>query len=118
MSPEYIPILFPLFRLALSAVLDDPVSVDLPLKEHRLDVFESETIPDLHQTAEKILNCVRFPIPHFSFGHSKQSKVTWTQVKRIRWMRRAHEEFSIEFFLDFATSMALSVVNVHANIQP
>jgi hypothetical protein len=76
MSPGYIPILFSLFRIVLSAILDDPVLDDLSLKEHRLDAFESEVIRDLRETAEIILNCVQFPIPHFSLGHSNKGKVT------------------------------------------
>jgi hypothetical protein len=48
--------------------------VDLPLKEHRLDIFESEAIPDLHEMAENILNFAKFPIPYFSIGHSKNQK--------------------------------------------
>jgi hypothetical protein len=77
----------------------------MSLKEHRLNVFESEIIADLRQRAENILSCVKFPIPQFSLGHSKKPKVTRTQVSRIRWMRRAYEAFGIEFFLDHAMIM-------------
>jgi hypothetical protein len=92
--------------MILSAVLDDPLSADLPLKENRLNIFESEVIPDLRQTAQNILKCLTFPILYFPFAPSKEPKVTWTQVRTIGWMRRAYEAFRLEIFLDFPTIMA------------
>jgi hypothetical protein len=67
-------ILFTLFKTVLPAALHDPVSADLPLTEHRLDVFESEIIPDRRQTAENILNYAKFAILRFSFAIPKNQK--------------------------------------------
>jgi hypothetical protein len=52
--PNKLSIPFPLFKIVFSVVPDGPVSVDQPLKEHELDVFESEVVPDLHQIADNI----------------------------------------------------------------
>jgi hypothetical protein len=79
--------------MILPGIFDDPVSADLSLKEYGLDVFESGVIPDPRQMPENILNCVKFPLLHFSLGHSKEPKVRWTQIRRIRWMMRAWEAF-------------------------
>jgi hypothetical protein len=91
--------------MVLSADLDDPVEGDPSSKEGGLDVFESKAIPDRYQTAENILKCVKFSILHFSLGHSNEPKVTWTQVRKIKWMRRAYKAFLLEFSLDFPTIM-------------
>jgi hypothetical protein len=96
---------FTLFKIVLSAVLHDPVSANLPLTEHRLDVFASEVIPDLRQMSKNILSCAQFAIIHFCLGLSKEPKVTWAQIRRITGMKTAYEAFPIEFFLDCATIM-------------
>jgi hypothetical protein len=70
-----------------------------------LQVCKSQVIPDLRQTDEDILNCVKLPILRVFLGHSKETKVTWTQVRRISWMGSACEVFRLEFFLDFAIVM-------------
>jgi hypothetical protein len=84
MSAESLSLPVTLFRIAVSAVIDGYVSANMLLKEHEFGVFKSEIITDLHQTAENILNCIHFPILHFSLDHSKEPKVTLTQVRRIR----------------------------------
>jgi hypothetical protein len=70
-----------------------------------MDVFESEVISDLRQMAENALKYGKIAILHFFLRHSKKPKVTWTHIRRIRWMKTAYAAFQIKFFLDFATIM-------------
>jgi hypothetical protein len=81
---ERISVLFTLFKTVVSAVLHDLASADLLLTEHRLDVFESEVIPDLCQMAEMILNCAKFAILLFSFTILKnQSHIDSDQENKV-----------------------------------
>jgi hypothetical protein len=37
---------------------------------------------------------------HFFLGQSKEPTVAWTEVRNIRWMPSAYDDFDVDFSLD------------------